>query len=94
MYKWTKVGRCKRQQKKLIWAEVGVFKRIYFYLDDPDPSGLQRTVNVFTGLLAKNAVESGLTVQPYLKTSLAPGSGVVTYYLQASGVIPYLEKLG
>ena len=46
------------------------------------------------GLLAKKAVESGLSVQPYIKTSLSPGSGVVTYYLKESGVIPYLEKLG
>lgn len=48
----------------------------------------------FVGLLAKNAVEAGLTVEPYMKTSLSPGSGVVTYYLEESGVIPYLSKLG
>jgi Aconitase A len=47
-----------------------------------------------TGLLAKKAVEAGLSVQPYIKTSLSPGSGVVTYYLKESGVIPYLSKLG
>lgn len=46
------------------------------------------------GLLAKNAVEKGLSVKPYVKTSLSPGSGVVTYYLNHSGVLPYLEKLG
>ena len=46
------------------------------------------------GLLAKNAVEAGLSVAPYIKTSLSPGSGVVTYYLESSGVIPYLTKLG
>lgn len=46
------------------------------------------------GLLARNAVERGLTVSPYIKTSLSPGSGVVTYYLRESGVIPYLEQLG
>ena len=46
------------------------------------------------GLLAKKAVESGLSVQPFIKISLSPGSGVVTYYLKESGVIPYLEKLG
>lgn len=46
------------------------------------------------GLLAKNAVDAGLSVLPYVKTSLSPGSGVVTYYLQESGVIPALEKLG
>ena len=46
------------------------------------------------GLLAKKAVELGLEVKSYIKTSLSPGSGVVTYYLQESGVIPSLEKLG
>ncbi|KAL5469426.1 hypothetical protein EMCRGX_G030680 [Ephydatia muelleri] len=40
------------------------------------------------------AVEKGLTVAPYIKTSLSPGSGVVTYYLKESGVIPALEQLG
>ena len=49
---------------------------------------------ILSGLLAKKAVEAGLTVAPYIKTSLSPGSGVVTYYLQESGVIPSLEKLG
>ncbi|KAG9509957.1 Cytoplasmic aconitate hydratase [Fragariocoptes setiger] len=46
------------------------------------------------GILAKCAVEKGLTVKPYIKTSLSPGSGVVTYYLRDSGLLPYLEKLG
>jgi len=46
------------------------------------------------GLLAKKAVEAGLTVKPYIKTSLSPGSGVVTYYLKESGVIQYMETLG
>src|SRR5215475_5074101 len=45
------------------------------------------------GLLAKKAVEHGLTVKPWVKTSLAPGSKVVTDYLQSSGLIHYLEKL-
>ncbi len=49
---------------------------------------------ICTGLLAKRAVEAGLTVAPYVKTSLSPGSGVVTYYLQESGVVPYLNTLG
>ncbi|ETE68888.1 Iron-responsive element-binding protein 2, partial [Ophiophagus hannah] len=40
------------------------------------------------------AVEAGLTVKPYIKTSLSPGSGVVTYYLRESGVMPYLAQLG
>lgn len=46
------------------------------------------------GLLAKNAVEAGLSVAPYIKTSLSPGSGVVTYYLRESGVTPALKALG
>lgn len=46
------------------------------------------------GLLAKKAVEKGLSVAPYIKTSLSPGSGVVTKYLEQSGLLPYLEKLG
>eukprot|EP00057_Strongylocentrotus_purpuratus_P025945 XP_011680419.1 PREDICTED: cytoplasmic aconitate hydratase isoform X1 [Strongylocentrotus purpuratus] len=52
------------------------------------------SVMLGAGLLAKKAVEAGLTVKPYIKTSLSPGSGVVTYYLRESGVTPYLEKLG
>ncbi|ESP05520.1 hypothetical protein LOTGIDRAFT_181349 [Lottia gigantea] len=52
------------------------------------------SVMLGAGLLARNAVEAGLTISPYIKTSLSPGSGVVTYYLRESGVIPYLEKLG
>ncbi|KAH8241239.1 hypothetical protein KR032_004538, partial [Drosophila birchii] len=52
------------------------------------------SVMLGAGLLAKKAVEKGLNILPYIKTSLSPGSGVVTYYLKESGVIPYLEKLG
>jgi len=46
------------------------------------------------GLLAKKAVELGLKVAPHIKTSLAPGSRVVTEYLTRAGLLPYLEKLG
>ncbi len=46
------------------------------------------------GLLAKKAVEKGLSVKPHIKTSLAPGSRVVTEYLTKAGLLPYLEKLG
>jgi len=46
------------------------------------------------GLVAKRAVELGLTVKPHIKTSLAPGSRVVTEYLSKAGLLPYLEKLG
>lgn len=46
------------------------------------------------GLLAKNAVEKGLSVKPYIKTSLSPGSQVVTTYFEKSGLTTYLNKLG
>ena len=52
------------------------------------------SVMLAAGLLAKNAVECGLTVKPWVKTSLAPGSKVVSDYLGDAGVMPYLEKLG
>ena len=52
------------------------------------------SVMLGAGLLAKKAVEKGLKVKPHVKTSLAPGSKVVTDYLNESGLTPYLEKLG
>ncbi|ANH71725.1 aconitate hydratase 1 [Ralstonia insidiosa] len=52
------------------------------------------SVLLAAGLLAKKAVEAGLQVAPHIKTSLAPGSRVVTKYLEAAGLLPYLEKLG
>ena len=52
------------------------------------------SVLLAAGLLAKKAVEKGLTVKPHIKTSLAPGSRVVTDYLTKAGLLPYLEKLG
>ncbi len=52
------------------------------------------SVMLGAGLLAKKAVERGLDVPPYVKTSLAPGSPVVTRYLQQAGLLPYLEALG
>ncbi|MGB8769888.1 MAG: aconitate hydratase AcnA [Candidatus Korobacteraceae bacterium] len=51
------------------------------------------SVLVAAGLLAKKAVEKGLSVPAWVKTSLAPGSKVVTDYLTRSGLMPYLEKL-
>ena len=51
-------------------------------------------VMVGAGLLAKKAVEAGLERKPWVKTSLAPGSKVVTRYLEAAGLTPYLDKLG
>ncbi|WP_010631267.1 aconitate hydratase AcnA [Sporolactobacillus vineae] len=52
------------------------------------------SVMIGAGLVAKKAVEKGLTVPDYVKTSLAPGSKVVTDYLTRAGLMPYLEKLG
>jgi aconitate hydratase len=51
-------------------------------------------VMLAAGLLAKKAVERGLSVKPHVKTSLAPGSRVVTEYLKKAGLLPYLEKIG
>jgi aconitate hydratase len=51
-------------------------------------------VMLAAGLLAKKAVEAGLKVAPHIKTSLAPGSRVVTEYLKKAGLLPYLEQLG
>jgi aconitate hydratase len=52
------------------------------------------SVMLGAGLVAKKAVEKGLTVPPYVKTSLAPGSRVVTNYLDEAGLTPYLNKIG
>ncbi|MFM7522554.1 MAG: aconitate hydratase AcnA, partial [Betaproteobacteria bacterium] len=52
------------------------------------------SVLLAAGLLAKKAVTLGLTVPKHIKTSLAPGSRVVTQYLEAAGLLPYLEELG
>ena len=52
------------------------------------------SVMVAAGLLAKRAVDAGMESQPWVKTSLAPGSRVVTDYLDRAGLTPYLEKLG
>jgi aconitate hydratase A / 2-methylisocitrate dehydratase len=52
------------------------------------------SVMIAAGLLAKKAVERGLTRRPWVKTSLAPGSKVVTEYLRVAGLTPYLDQLG
>ncbi len=52
------------------------------------------SVMIGAALLARNAVDAGLSVPPWVKTSLAPGSKVVTDYYDKSGLTPYLEKLG
>ena len=46
------------------------------------------------GLVAKKAIEKGLSIKPFVKTTLSPGSGVVTHYLESSGLLPYLQQLG
>jgi aconitate hydratase A / 2-methylisocitrate dehydratase len=52
------------------------------------------SVMIGAGLVAKKAVERGLRTKPWVKTSLAPGSKVVTEYLQKAGLTPYLDQLG
>lgn len=52
------------------------------------------SVLLAAGLLAKKAVEAGLKVPAHIKTSLAPGSRVVTHYLEKTGLLPYLKELG
>jgi aconitate hydratase len=52
------------------------------------------SVMIAAGLLAKKAIERGLTQRPWVKTSLAPGSKVVTEYYERAGLTPYLEQLG
>jgi len=52
------------------------------------------SVMIAAGLLARNAVKAGLKCQPWVKTSLAPGSRVVTQYLDKAGLTPFLEQLG
>jgi len=52
------------------------------------------SVMIGAGLLAKKAIERGLQVKPFVKTSLAPGSKVVTDYLHDAGLLPYLNELG
>ena len=51
-------------------------------------------VMIAAGLIAKNAVLKGLTIKPYIKKSLSPGSGVVEEYLKKSGLLKYLEEIG
>src|SRR5207244_13079587 len=58
------------------------------------PNTSNPSVMIAAGLLAKKAVEKGLSVKPHVKTSLAPGSRVVTRYLEQAGLTPYLEQLG
>lgn len=87
------LGRKERVNLNGSTAEIGhgsvVIAAITSCTNTSNPS-----VMITAGLLARNAVEKGLQVQSYVKTSLAPGSRVVTSYLQEAGLLPYLEKLG
>src|SRR2546423_494259 len=58
------------------------------------PTTSTPSVRVAAGLLAKKAIERGLAVKPHVKTTFAPGSRVVTRYLEAAGLTPYFEQLG
>jgi aconitate hydratase len=51
-------------------------------------------VMIAAGLVAKKAIEKGLKIKSYIKTSLSPGSGVVTKYLNESGLTKYLDEIG
>jgi len=85
-------GSCKKEQppcRELVGDGSVVIAAITSCTNTSNP-----TVMVGAGLLAKKAVERGLTPKPYVKTSLAPGSKVVTRYLDDAGLTPYLQKLG
>jgi aconitate hydratase len=90
----TTAGTTNRVRTRLNGAEVElghgsvVIAAITSCTNTSNPSVLMAA-----GLLAKKAVERGLTVKPWVKTSLAPGSKVVTEYLQAAGLMQYLEAL-
>ncbi|NDL66945.1 aconitate hydratase AcnA [Anaerotalea alkaliphila] len=76
-------------RKEVMKAGAVVLAAITSCTNTSNPS-----VMIGSGLVAKKAVELGLSVPSYVKTSLTPGSLVVKDYLDASGVMPYLEKLG
>ncbi|MCI0477631.1 MAG: aconitase family protein, partial [Anaerolineales bacterium] len=78
-----------RNQKSEITHGAVVIASITSCTNTSNPSVL-----IGAGLVAKKAVEKGLDVKPYVKTSLAPGSKVVTEYLTKAGLLPYLEQLG
>ena len=86
--KSTSVAVMENQWVKLTHGDV-VIAAITSCTNTSNPS-----VMLAAGLLAKKAVEHGLKVPPYVKTSLAPGSRVVTEYLAAAGLAEYLDKLG
>ncbi len=87
------VMRCENNNEVLPSVEIGngdvVIAAITSCTNTSNPGVL-----LAAGLLAKKAVEKGLRVKPHIKTSLAPGSRVVTAYLKNAGLLPYLEQLG
>jgi aconitate hydratase len=87
------VGRTVKIEDNGHTAEVGhgavIIAAITSCTNTSNPS-----VMIGAGLVAKKAVEKGLQRQPYVKTSLAPGSRVVTDYLDRAGLTPYLDELG
>ena len=87
------VTRCERSDEMLPPVEIGhgdvLIAAITSCTNTSNPGVL-----LAAGLLAKKAVAKGLRVQPHIKTSLAPGSRVVTGYLTNAGLLPYLEQLG
>ncbi len=89
----TAAVRCTSATEKLPVLEIGhgdvLMAAITSCTNTSNPG-----VMLAAGLLAKKAVEAGLRVQPHIKTSLAPGSRVVTDYLVQAGLMPYLEQLG
>ncbi len=86
--KLVKVRQANGQESELTTGSL-VIAAITSCTNTSNPS-----VMLAAGLLAKKAVEKGLTRSPHVKTSLGPGSRVVTSYLEKSGTLPYLEKLG
>lgn len=88
-----KAGDIHRRFKKKNGSDIGsgdvLIAAITSCTNTSNPSVL-----LAAGLLAKKAVEKGLTVKEHVKTSLAPGSRVVTEYLKKAGLLSYLEKLG
>lgn len=75
-------------EKHTLRHGVVVIASITSCTNTSNPAGM-----VAAGLLAKKAVERGLRVKPWVKTSLAPGSRVVSHYLREAGLLPYLERL-
>ena len=81
-------GRDRRSERDHIGDGAVVIAAITSCTNTSNPS-----VMLAAGLLAKKAVERGLTVKPWVKTSLAPGSKVVMDYYRKAGLLEYLEKL-